>query len=211
MKYTLKTVRPIAAALLMIGALTGEVRGAATTIDFSDGTAGDSIGSFYASLGVTFSNGEWIDGGTSSMTPHPSSSGLMFIAAGVNLQPKIGDPIVLTFSDPVSSFSVIANSVNANGARVDLYDSEIGGNLLDFVEAFGPSGSLNSNFILSSTSFGIRRAELYQPLSVESEGIFFDNLQFTPVPEPSSALPLAVVTLLFALRRRKLRSTAVQA
>lgn len=203
MKYTLKSVRTLAATFITIGSLAGGAKGASTLIDFSDGTPGIAIGSFYSSLGVTFSNGEWIDGSLSAMTPHPNSSGMMFAGIGANLQPKVGNPIILTFSDPVTMISIIANSVNANGARMDLYDSEVGGSLVDFDQVVGPSGSLNSNFILTYSGSGIRRAELYQPFSVESEGIFFDNLQFEPIPEPSSALLFAAGTLVLIHRRRK--------
>jgi hypothetical protein len=94
--------------------------------------------------------------------------------------------------------------VNANGARLDVYDATIGGTLLTSDQVVGASGALDSNFTLSVTALGIRRAVLYQPFSVEGEGVLFDNLSFSQIPEPSSAFLFGIFGLALAsLRRRK--------
>ena len=175
---------------------------AATTIDFNDGTSGTLIGSFYSSLGVTFSGAQWSNI-SAGYTPHPQSTGLRFIGAANNLQPKVGNPITITFAEPIASLSVIANSVNANGARLELYDALSGGNLIASDQVVGPSGATNTNFTLSATSSGALRAVLYQPFSVESEGVLFDNLTFTPVPEPGVAILTSLAAIGFAARRKR--------
>lgn len=173
----------------------------ATTIDFNDGASGTTIGNFYSTQGVTFLNGEWSDFST-GFTPHPDSDGLRLVGNGFESQPKVGNPIEFTFSDPVESISIVANNVNANGARLDVYDSTVGGTLLASDQVIGASGALDSNFILSVSASGIRRGLLYQPFSVEGEGVLFDNLDFSVIPEPSSALFFGIGSLcLLACRR----------
>lgn len=205
MKKTTKKARSVTAAIAIIGSLvTGA--DAVTTIDFNDGTSGNDIGTFYTTLGVTFLNGEWTNQ-TSDFTPHPQSTGLMFIGDGANFQPKVGTPIVITFASAMASVSLIANSVNANGARLELYDSLVGGSLLDSDQVVGTSGSLNSNFVLSGSGTGILRAVVYQPFSVESEGVLFDNLTFAPIPEPSAFLLIGLGAIGFTLRRNAFRES----
>ena len=183
----------------MIGAAA-----AAVTIDFNDGVNGSDVGAFYSSLGVSFSNAEWNDL-AAGYAPDPLSTGLRLVADGANLQPKLGSPIVATFTIDIYSASIIANSVNANGARVVAYDSVSGGNVVDAHEVIGISGntSATANFTLNVSGSGIRRLEFFQPRSVESEGVLFDNLTFDTVPEPSSMLLLGIGSLsVLRLRRR---------
>lgn len=176
---------------------------AATLIEFNDGTGdGAAVGSFYSGLGVTFSNGEWASFDI-GYVPHPDSTGLRIVGDGANFLPKVGTPISFTFSGPQNVVSVIANSVNANGARMDLYDAEVGGSLISFDEVVGASGALNSNFVLTASGSGIRRVELYQPFSVETEGVLFDNLEFSAIPEPSQGVLIGVAALAAVLRRRR--------
>ncbi|MBK1834762.1 PEP-CTERM sorting domain-containing protein [Roseibacillus ishigakijimensis] len=176
--------RDVVAAAIFTALLAPGLK-AATIIDFNDGTAGSDVGTFYSSLGATFSNAEWSSLST-GYTPAPDSTGLRVVGDNGNLRPTIGNPIVIVFSTPMISVSLIANSVNANGARLDLYDAVTDGNLVDFDQVVGTSGATNSNFTLSGTAAGILRAEFYQPLNAENEGVLIDNLMFTPVPEPSS-------------------------
>ena len=174
---------------------------AATVIDFNDGTDGQGIGTFYGSIGVTFSNAEW-DSLTSGYTPDPSSTGLRLVADGSNYQPKSSDPIVVTFQTPITIASIIANNVNLNGARIDAFDQLVGGTVIDFHQVVGASGAQNSNFLLQVSGPSIRRLELYQPFSAETEGVLFDNLSFTSVPESSTALALLPALVFFTGRRR---------
>lgn len=201
MKTTPQKIRSLTALPVLLGALAGGAN-AATLVNFNDGTAaGSEIGSFYSTLGVVFTNGEWSN--VSGFTPHPDSDGLMLVGNGGNYQPKAGNPIRFVFTTPMTTVSIIANNVNANGARIDIYDSEVGGNLINFDQVVGPSGSLNSNFILTASGAEIRRVELYQPFSTESEGVLFDNLEFDSIPEPSTTLLLGFGFLGLTFRRSR--------
>ncbi|MBK1854596.1 PEP-CTERM sorting domain-containing protein [Verrucomicrobiaceae bacterium 5K15] len=198
-----RQVATLATTVITFGSLAGNV-GAATLITFNDGTAsGSDISNFYSTSGVIFTNGEWSDL-SSGFTPHPDSDGLRLSGDGANAQPKSGSPISLTFTTSMAVVSVIANNVNANGARIDIYDSEVGGNLINSHQVVGPSGALDSNFVLTASGSGIRRVELYQPFNVESEGVLFDNLEFDSVPEPSSSLFLGLAGLGLSFRRSRL-------
>jgi len=201
MKTKINTFFSAAAAIALFSSFVAGAN-AATTIDFNDGTPGSSIGNFYTGQGVTFLNGEWTNL-TAGFTPHPESNGLMIVGDGANFQPKAETPIVITFANPMGSVSLIANNVNANGARLELYDSTTGGTLIASDQVVGPTGSLNSNFVLSASGSAILRAIVYQPFSVESEGVLFDNLTFTPIPEPASSILFGLATGLLASRRQR--------
>ncbi|MGJ8652200.1 MAG: hypothetical protein ACSHX8_02900 [Opitutaceae bacterium] len=171
------------------------------SLNFNDGTAGNALNSFYIAQGVTFENAEW-NAITAGYIPAPESDGLRIVGIGADLQPKSSNPIIASFDQAMQSISIIANNVNLNGARIDAYDSLSGGNLLGFDEAFGSSGAIDSNFTLEFLGSGIRRIEFYQPLSAESEGVLFDNLTFSTVPEPSMfALALSIGIFTAACRR----------
>lgn len=202
MKTKTHKLRTIASAASFAGVLASGAN-AATLINFNDGTTSNDIGTFYSTLGATFLNGEWTDS-SAGFTPHPDSTGLRLIGDGADFQPKIATPIVVTFSTPMVSVSLIANNVNANGARLELYDSISGGNLITSDQVVGVSGSTNSNFVLSGSGSGILRAVFYQPFSVESEGVLFDNLSFDSIPEPSASLLFGLgVSSLLMIRKRK--------
>lgn len=195
------TPRALGITFSLMAVLVGGAKGA-TTITFNDGTHGTNVTTFYSALGVTFLNGEWSNF-SAGYTPHPDSTGLRIVGDGGDFQPTAGSPIVLTFASPMVSVSIIANNVNANGARLELYDAEVGGSLVGFDQVVGPSGSTNSNFVLSSSGSGVRRVELFQPLSVETEGVLFDNLQFDAIPEPTSMMLLGLGTIGFSSRRSR--------
>lgn len=196
-------MKSCAAFVIIMFCLAGPSIGS-TAIDFNDGTTGVDIDGFYAGLGVTFSNAEWNDV-IAGYTP-TDPTGLRILADGANTRPKVDSPIILTFSGLVSDVSIFADSVNLNGARMDAYDAAVGGSLVDFMQVFGTSGNTSSsaNFLLSVSAPTIYRVELYQPSSVESEGVLFDNLTFVnAIPEPASAALLGFAALALLARRRR--------
>lgn len=111
----------------------------ATTINFDDGTALSSVGSFYSGLGVTFSNATW-----DSNFGAAGSSGTLGIRAtsngGVDSNLFIwtsATPVIALFSSPVSSVGVRGLDVGDNGLRIDAYDAAVGGNLVGTMTVFG--------------------------------------------------------------------------
>jgi len=179
----------------------------AVIIDFDDGTDNSAIGAFYSGLGVTFSNAEW-DGFVSPDEGLVGAGGLKLVDIGPTYEPKVGNPIVATFSFAITSFSIRGLNVGANGARIDAYDAAVGGNLIDFDEAFGIGVGVDNHPLLVSSASPIWRIELYQPLDVTTEGLLFDNMAFEPaqtqLPEPVSLalLGLGLAGLAFARRRK---------
>ena len=198
--------------LLWANLLCATIAQASTTIDFNDGTNGEPIQSFYSVLGVTFSNAEWNNLITGYTPTDPS--GLRMVAVGPNFSPKAANPIVIGFTQAAAEVSIVADNVNANGVRIDAYDAIVGGSLVDSQQAVGISGLTNSNanFNLSVSAGSIFRVELYQPFSVESEGVLFDNLSFTfAIPEPGTASMLggALALVIFLRRRTSVTSSGI--
>lgn len=172
--------------LLLSCAVAISTAQAQTTINFNDGTNGANIGGFYAGLGVTFSNARW-DGFISPDEGLVGAGGLKFIHTTDTYQPKVGSPIVATFSSLINSISVRGLNVGANGARIDAFDSF--GNLLGFAQAFGTDLGVDNHPLLTILASNIRSVRFYQPADVTTEGMLWDNLTFNSanvVPEPST-------------------------
>ncbi len=189
--------------------VTGQVQADLVTIDFNDGTVGNPINAFYSSNHTTFSNAEWyfFSGAGAS-----DSDGLDIrsILNGTAIPPT--DPIVATFDISLDLVTILAVDVGELGAQLDVFDSVTGGNLLGSDSAFGVGGGVDNNLILSVSSAGIRRIELYQPNRInltQGDGVRFDNLTIQTIPEPSSLLFCAICVIgaagiRCAQRRRRL-------
>ncbi len=156
----------------------------ATTITFDDGTTNISVGNFYSSQGITFSNASF-----SSNFGLPGSSGLLgFNATNGLYQPTPLTPIIGVFSQTQNFVSIRGIDVGANGIRLDALDAD--GNLLTFDEFFGSGLGVGIFHDLSVTTDKIRSFRLYQPRNLIGDGAVFDNLTFTAqptvVPKPTS-------------------------
>ena len=179
----------------------------AVPLNFDDGTAGSAIGAFYASKGVGFSNAQWVALSPEYVNTQATAPlEIMSISSGAFM--SVGDPLVITFAAPQSHVSILGANVGFAGARIDAYDSVVGGVLVDFAQAIGstltgefPIGGgffTQEEFLLSVDAPSILRLELYRPNSAVRDGIVFDNLSFSSVPLPASVwiLGLGLVALI---------------
>lgn len=158
------------------------VRG--TSIDFNDGFAGDPIDDFYASLGISFSNAAW-NGPIGSQNGTPSS-GVHLVDVtddGFNppYSPSETTPIVATFSRAMNTVSVLAIDVGYAGASLRAYDGVGGGNVVAEDSFIGRGIGVGVFDTLTVTGVGIRRIEIFQPLSQSGDGVLFDNITFSDV------------------------------
>ena len=192
--------RTLLAALAVLLALSGTA--SATVIDFDDGTDGLPVDGFYAALGVTFSNTTW----TTNFGLAGTSGGLGIRATDTFFQPTVSTPLVAVFAFAVSSVSIRGIDVGERGARIDAYDSVVGGNLVAFDQDFGTGIGVGTFFDLFASGSGILRIELYQPNAISSaDGMLWENLEFEAdaVPEPGTLGLLGIGIAAMRIRRRR--------
>lgn len=106
------------------------------------------------------------------------------------------DALTITFSQPVSGFSVLVT--NSEPIEYTATDN------------FGESVSAGPGHTFALGDYGITSVTIYQTLTPNSGGDFaIDNVMFTPVtvPEPSLLLLPGLAFVAFAYRRRQRRST----
>ncbi len=190
----------------------------ADLVTFDDGVAGNSVGSFYGTLGVNFSNAVWNSNkiGTEYTTNGQATAPLSIRDAGTQGFNSSSDPLLITFAAPQQYVGILGVNVGFGGARMDAYDSTVGGSLLGSSQAFGttqkgeipPStaGGLwtHEEFLLGVAAPNIMRVELYRPNPSVYDGVHYDNLTFNPVPVPGAVL-LGMIGLSIAgvkLRKR---------
>jgi hypothetical protein len=115
--------------------------------------------------------------------------------------------------------SISGIDVGFNGVRIDAYDAVVGGNLIASDTYIGTSPGGNTltpadTHVLQVNVAGIRRFELYEPLSANDfDGVTFDNLTFDlePVPEPATwvAGVLGIGGIFIGARRVRAQSVRV--
>lgn len=188
----------------------GVARSTPVTIDFDDGIVGEVVGERYAAVGVSLPNARFRTADCNGSCGPVGGQGIHH--ASLLFHPTPADPIVIHFTEAVASFSAWGVNVGQNGLRIDAYDAAIGGFLVGFAEDFGIDAGVSNNVLLRILSPGIRRVEIYQPLSESPEGAFVDVLSFdraAAVREPgTSALILAAIALLVSGGRRRIANLA---
>jgi hypothetical protein len=196
---------------LVLGAMTALAvvangASAQTTINFNDGSNGGAIGAFYAGVGVTFSNARW-DGFVSPSEGLVGASGLKLVSITSTFSNKSNEPIVADFSTALSSFSIYGLNVGDNGGRIEAYDA--GGVLVGAAEFFGIGLGVNNHplFSVSRAQGDIRQLRFFQPATLSTEGMLWDNMSFTAanttVPEPGTYALVAGGLIALAVVRRR--------
>ncbi len=187
---------PLVALVVLVASISNS---SAELISFEDGAANEHIGEFYASLGVTFYDAVW------SEADQYAPSAMAVGHASEGSEPKADTPIIVTFNEPQSSVSILALGVGENGARLEAFDAVIGGNLLDLDETVGSTYGSENHVPLTVNGSGIRRLHFYQPFSSLHDGTLLDDLNFVPIPEPSTIILLltgALGLLVHRIRRK---------
>jgi hypothetical protein len=206
-----------AGVTVLLATVSGPPVAEATVIDFETpetSTAPESLpGGTYASSGVSFQTGAIsglvVGGGTITFAFESATfrmyegsnaiSGDQFIGADVGGGAR---DLLMQFSTPVTSVSVVSDATVGEGPdiiRLIALQALGGGSyeVLAFASAFddAPTGTFMSISLPSEFSY-----VLFE-VTTEQEG--FDDLTFTPVPEPTTlALLGAGLVALHARRRR---------
>jgi hypothetical protein len=197
-------VKRFASLLCGLTALVAPALASAQSTDFNGGTVGNAVGSFYSAQGITFSNARF-DAFTVFGPESAFLGGVQISAISSAYNPTANTPIVITFDNLLSYFSIYGTNVGNNGARAEAFDAM--GNSLGYSENFGIDIGAENNPLLALTFSGIKSVRLYQPTSTSFEGLLWDNMSWRPqgtsVPEPASAvLLLTGVAGLVMVRRR---------
>ncbi|WKJ90050.1 hypothetical protein QZJ86_18885 [Methylomonas montana] len=174
-------------ACLLVAAMLFSNTARATLIDFDDGVAGDIIDGRYVDRGVRFANAVRVS--NFGLNGFSGPYGISAIGA---FQWLSDNPIVAYFSKAVTDVSFVGIDVGDNGLRLDAYDAEAGGNLIDFAQVFGENLGNNQFFMLAVNAKLIKRVEIYQIQQVSIDGIVIEDLRFSAVPLPASGLLMAI-------------------
>lgn len=183
------------------------------SIDFEDGTGHDVQLPSNHYPGVTISNGVWIQT-VFSFAIVGDGNFALGVDNGVSTTnewafPGTTNPIVLTFDELLSDFSIQAFDVGFNGALIEARDDS--NNIIGTDSAVGSGVGTGFNPVLSITAPGIRSVHLRQQFFFSNgDGLGFDNLTATTetqvVPEPHSLLMFAIGLVLIAAWVRFKRS-----
>ena len=182
------------------------------TLNFEDGTSDTAVGSFYSAQGVTFSSAEWINHGGLA-----GGSGTLGIRYPGSYQWGPANPVIATFSTPVSTVSVVGLDIGVQGLVMTAYDAAAGGTQVATQQVVGTEVGVGQFYTLTVAGANIRRVEISQLTPDGGDGIILDDFSFTraavasavPVPtlSPGALVVLALALACAALftRRRALR------
>ncbi len=171
----------------------------ATTINFDDGVATNTVGTFYTALGVTFSGATWQTNFGLAGVSGPLGIGSTNANA---FKYGSGTPVIATFSTAVNIASIVVIDLGENGFTLNAYDAPTGGTLVGTTTQFG-IGLGNNNFqTLSVAAASIFRLEMFQAQDVGIDGVVLENFQFAPEPGTLAVLGFGLAGL-GALRRRR--------
>jgi len=188
MGYCVKFIKVLTVSFALFA--TGPVQAVPVTIDFDGLSKGETVGSAFAGLGVTF-----IDAVVKEKSLAGSSGPNTIQHTDFASLPVQSDPIQAIFSSGVLSVSLTGIDVGLSGFSFRAFDAISGGKLVDSSEVSG-NGPGSDNFVnLTVSSSSIRRVEFSLNLDDQSaailagDGILFDNFSFdlAPVQAPLSA------------------------
>jgi hypothetical protein len=169
-------------------------------INFDGLSTGVAVTNQFA--GVTFSN-------TITANGNPVSSPNTIKAISSGFQPKVGSPLIATFSSAATSVSIVGSNVGGSGIRIDAYDAVTGGSIIGFDSFIGTGLGSGVTSLLSVSTSGIFRVEFYQPLTT-GEGVEWDDFTYEPASASASASEPATLAIfglglagLGLMRRRK--------
>jgi len=187
-----------------------QARADTVVIDFQEGTAGSSIGSFYAAQGATFSNAQF-----SYVPGYVLPSVLGFSAL---IGPTSSNPITINFASLQTMVALTAIDLSGQGFLMNAYS--VDGTLLSSGGYLSPGPNFPVVFGVTSVT-GISYVTVFQPITAGREGgVSLDTLVFsdewtnpnpepTPVPEPVTVVLLGLGLSGVAAKLRK-RRKAVQ-
>lgn len=190
------------ASIITIGSLSGRAD-AVTLIDFSNSpvgalSAGSILTTQYSSFGVIFSATEnGLPVNLAVVDNYTVAAGGIYLGnTDSNTFLNRHDTITITFSNPVNNVSWLTESLGNLSITFNAYSSSNA--LLQTVVT--PAAGVSWGATSFSVS-GISRIEANQPVDNWAWGL--DNLSYTAVPEPASALLLGLGSLGILARRRR--------
>jgi hypothetical protein len=159
----------------------------ATDINFDNGPADTSVGSFYS--GLTFSGAAFTDNFGSFGT----SGGLGIMSSSSFYNWDSSAPITVTFATAVANFSIGVADLGNNGFTLQAFDAN--NVLLGTTTQFGTDEG-SDNYQVLSAAFGyMTTIRMFQASNANPDSILLDNMTYTTVtsvPEPGTYVLMAL-------------------
>lgn len=156
------------------------------TIDFEDGvghTAAIPQGQY---AGLAIQNGAWIQPNINPFVFHDGNYGLGAVSGDTSdsnswARPTPSTPIAIRFASPVVDFGITAYDVGVNGAKATAFDSL--GAVVYTKSVFGSGAGQGNNVRFEISDADISRVELSLVQIVNTDGVGWDNLTYSEMPE----------------------------